>query len=309
MMIPVIDFAKVKNNSSSELNNLRYACEKWGLFYLDNTDIPDSSIATIVNRSKEFFTLNKDIKQLLELNNSKNFTGYVGVGEETTNGKPDLKESLEFAQESVIPENLTFLPFHQLYGTNQWLNESILPGFKADVIAYFQQIETLGNQLMQCFVKSLGIPLENHDDYYHQSLYYRTRFIYYEPMSSLSKEEFRIHPHTDMALFNILFLDKPSLEVQDSQGEWHSVLPRKGTFVIILGELTQMWTKGLYKAGVHRVRNHELNEVRLSIPFFFYPNLLSPVKCFQKDTEANKPDSKPLLAGEMLWNRLNSVHY
>ena len=111
-----------------------------------------------------------------------------------------------------------------------------------------------------------------------------------------------------MALFNILLLDKPGLEVQNSKGEWHQVLPRKGAFVIILGELTQIWTNKLYRAGIHRVRNTEAKETRLSVPFFFYPHLLTPVKSIAAANESMKPNASPLLVGEMLWKRLNVVH-
>ena len=307
-MIPIINLSKIRKGDPGEMVNLHAACSNWGLFYLNNTAISHATIAGIFNRSKQFFELPSDKKQGLGIRNSKNFSGYVQLGEETTNNQPDLKESLEFAQEGVPPEDGNALLFQALYGANQWPDESWIPGFQSDVRAYHRQVEALGHEVMTSLTQSLGIPLENRAAYYHQPLHYRTRLMYYECMKILPADELRIHPHTDMALFNILLLDKPGLEVQNAEGEWHPVAPRQGAFVVILGELTHIWTNELYRAAIHRVRNSEAAEQRLSVPFFFYPNLLAPVKSMAVSAETGAPSSEPVLVGEMLWNRLNAVH-
>ena len=306
-MIPIINFSKVRDGIPEEINNLNSACRNWGLFYVEDSSITASTIKNVFNHSRRFFNLPSEIKQKLALKTSKNFSGYVQFGEETTNGQPDLKESLEFAQEGDFLENGNAYQFLQLYAPNQWLEETLLQGFRADVLDYHKQIERMGNQLMQSLAKSLDIPLD-HESAYQQPLHYRTRLMYYKCLKNLPADELRVHAHTDLALFNILLLDKPGLEIQNAQGEWHQVLPREGAFVVILGELTQIWTNGLYKAGIHRVRNTKAKEIRLSVPFFFYPHLLAPVKSIVTTNESKKSKAESILVGEMLWKRLNIVH-
>jgi len=305
-MLPIIDFSKVQNEEKDEIMKLRSVCSDWGFFYLVNTNISYSTHTNILEKAKQFFDLNIDQKKHLDLSKSKSFSGYIKKGGETTKGKPDLKESFIIVQEGMFSEIHSSLPFYEFDGSNQWPNESWIPNFKRDVTSYIGQMEPVGYQLKQGLVKSLDIPIKEQHAYYHQPLYRRTKFINYERAELVPSNEIRIHAHTDIALFNILLIDKPGLEVQNSQGEWHPVLPIQGAFVVILGELTQLWTNKLYRAGVHRVRNSSLKGQRLSIPFFFYPNLLSPIISNFKAKEKKESPSEPMLIGEMLWRRINT---
>ena len=109
-MIPIIKFSALQAGTG-EVDKLHDACLNWGLFYLEDTPVSPAARASVFERSKQFFDLPSDQKRILDIKHSENFRGYVGPGEETTNGRPDLKESLEFAQESLTLPDTPKAPF------------------------------------------------------------------------------------------------------------------------------------------------------------------------------------------------------
>lgn len=62
------------------------------------------------------------------------------------------------------------------------------------------------------------------------------------------------------------------LEVlEESTNTWHAVAPNPDAYVVNIGDMLSMWTKGIYKSAMHRVINKSGGD-RYSIPFFFDGN-------------------------------------
>jgi len=58
---------------------------------------------------------------------------------------------------------------------------------------------------------------------------------------------------------------------EGEKGVWINADPIEGCVVCNIGEMWEIWTKGLYKSTLHRVIHRGTN-YRVSIPFFFEPN-------------------------------------
>lgn len=59
----------------------------------------------LVTSLPDLFNLSDDAKQEIALANSPHFLGYSSVGAETTGGKADEREQVEFATELTAPYN------------------------------------------------------------------------------------------------------------------------------------------------------------------------------------------------------------
>lgn len=60
-------------------------------------------------------------------------------------------------------------------------------------------------------------------------------------------------------------------EILNSQRKLNSLFLPTGTFVVNVGDPLEAWTRGLYRASIHRVRSSP-NKHRYSAPFFYGPN-------------------------------------
>ena len=72
---------------------------------------------------------------------------------------------------------------------------------------------------------------------------------------------------------------QPSLRVHAKE-EWIDAPCVEDAFVINLGDMLQMWTKGLFVSTPHEVIHSNSDATRISIPFFVYPNIDAIIKPF-----------------------------
>lgn len=105
------------------------------------------------------------------------------------------------------------------------------------------------------------------------------------------------HHTQDYGCVTLLLTDDTpdTLQVQTKDGEWMTIPPMPGAFVVNIGDMMELWTNGLWKSTKHRVihrsiggiSNHWSNDgqssdsddprynapaYRISVPFFFEPN-------------------------------------
>ncbi len=304
-MIPVVSFYDLVVRRGDAVANLRRAGREWGLFYLEDTGIPREVPEQVMTMSNRFFALPEERKRELSLDDRDDFRGYVGLGEELTNGKPDMKESLEFAQDGERPAGASPQSFDRLYGANPWPEESSVPGFQSVLRGYMERIEDIADRMMDALVDSLEVDPAHRDPQWSAPLHYRTRLIHYQKIEGLAAGSLRVNEHTDLALFNLLRINARGLEAKHASGEWAEVPPRPDSWVVILGELCEWWTRGEYSAGVHRVRQVTADAERTSMPFFFYPNLQTTLRSIDGRLA---PETESRRCGEILFRRLEGVH-
>ncbi|XP_028127473.1 gibberellin 2-beta-dioxygenase 8-like isoform X2 [Camellia sinensis] len=94
----------------------------------------------------------------------------------------------------------------------------------------------------------------------------------YPPCPVSSSKVYGMVPHTDSDFLTILCQDHVGGLQVAKDGKWVSVKPNPEALIIIIGDLFQAWSNGVYKSIEHRVvTNHEVE--RFSVGYFFCPTI------------------------------------
>jgi isopenicillin N synthase-like dioxygenase len=90
--------------------------------------------------------------------------------------------------------------------------------------------------------------------------------------------------HTDYGFLTILLQDdQEGLEIQNMKNEWISAPVINDSFVVNIGDMLEIFTKGFYRSTLHRVRNKS-NTNRLSFPFFYDPGFFSVIESIPEES-------------------------
>lgn len=97
------------------------------------------------------------------------------------------------------------------------------------------------------------------------------RLLHYDADNAASMgDEVGIAAHTDFECITLLYQTAPGLELQAVNGRWLDAPASHGRMVVLLGDMLERWTNGVFKASGHRVRRTE--ERRYSIVMFIAAN-------------------------------------
>lgn len=303
--IPVIDLAPALGGSpgaegrAAVARQIHEACVGTGFFLVANHGIAADLVAAQFAWSRRFFDLPLAERLALHMVHSPTRAGYEPVGGQTLDSDtpPDLKES--FYVNNELPDTHPYVQSGvRGYGGNLW---PVLPGFKAQMLAYYAQVEALARDLVQLL--ALSLELEEHAlDRFFGCPMGTLRLIKYPPHPAAAEaNQLGAGAHTDWGGLTLLAQDDiGGLEVQNAAGEWIDAPPVPGTFVINLGDLVQRWTNNIYRSNLHRVLNNRTaGRDRYSIPFFFTPDHEARIECLPSCTDADHPAQfVPCTAGE-----------
>ncbi|XP_052178673.1 gibberellin 2-beta-dioxygenase 8-like isoform X2 [Diospyros lotus] len=91
------------------------------------------------------------------------------------------------------------------------------------------------------------------------------------PPCPISSQVFGLVPHTDSDFLTILYQDQVGGLQVVKDGRWVNIKPNPDSLIIIIGDLFQAWSNGVYKSMEHRVvSNHRVE--RFSIGYFLCPS-------------------------------------
>jgi len=329
--LPILDLSPFMGAStpSSRLEAakaLDEACSTVGFFYLEGHGIDTEEINHLHRLSKQFFSLPTTVKEEIAMSAASPTTGrgYQRLGENVTLQMRDWQEAIDFfadipaaeidmhhfAQEPVNMGREEIAKLEAFTkAPNLWPAEPA--AFRTAAEAYFSKVSAVGEALMQAMALGLGLPQHFFDALTDRS-FWCVRVIGYP---ALHREQLNLScgEHTDYGCWTILAQDETpdALEVQLPDGTWEKVQPRPGAFVVNLGDMLSVWTKGRYVATRHRVRQ-TAGDYRTSIAFFYEPNFdavihpldlsaLNVVSPVTLPTASTEPLARGLAGGKLIY--------
>jgi isopenicillin N synthase-like dioxygenase len=192
--------------------------------------------------------------------------------------------------------------------------ESLLPGWRDAVAAYYRAMERVAGVLMQALARSLGLEEAFFDGAFRGGLS-TLRLLQYPVRTQadldscrdadlwVSSGSARLHvvgaAHTDSGFMTLLAQDAvPGLQARAADGRWLDVPPRENSLVVNFGQVLEAWSGGRLKATEHRVLG--AGQMRYSIPFFYEARADAEISPLPADPGR----FEPFLYGDYLWSRI-----
>lgn len=250
---------------------LRDACHGPGFCYLRGHGVPDSIDAAILTSARQFFALPDGEKRALAIANSPHFRGYTTLGGEITKGVRDRREQLDIgAEEPALPFLRSDPPWRRLRGPNQW--PASLPAMRAIVLDWMRAMDVVGVAVLRALALGLGQPLQHFDSAVLPRGDPHSKISRYAGLDANGGDQ-GVGMHHDSGLVSFVLQDDVGgLQVQIGH-ELVDATPKRGTYVMNLGEMLQAATSGYLRATKHRVVSPPAGEERVSIAYFFHPRL------------------------------------
>jgi isopenicillin N synthase-like dioxygenase len=311
--VPVIDFFPFLQGTpigkARVATAIREACEGIGFFYLAGHGVPQSQIDHIFVAARRFFELPLDERMKVKLTPKQN-RGYQPLGSRMYADKadaPDQNESYKY-QHEYPEDDPDILDGNRVHARNQW--PTGLPGWRDALIAYYDQMERVTDELLRGFALALELPENYFAEFYKKPLT-QINLLHYPPRPiPPGLRQFGLRPHSDTTAFTILAQDTNGGLQVEHDGEWIDVRPVPGTYVINIGDMMSRWTNDRFASTPHRVINRSGKE-RYSVPYFAIPDFDALVSCLPSCVGPGRPAKyPPLSVGEFMqgsnasdWNK------
>lgn len=280
--LPVLDISSFAGAPDSVggrafVDELRAVVHEIGFFYVVGHGVPDRLAADLHAAARRFFDLPDHERLAIENTCSPQFRGYTRFGHEHTNGRVDLRDQIDISRELPArwpgPGEPAWL---RLRGPNLW--PSAVPELRPLATAWMEHLERLGHTLLHAATLALGQPAGLFDEAVTPPELL-LKVIRYLPPSS-GDEPQGVGAHRDTGFLTFVHQDAVGGLQVERDGELIDVPQLPGSFVVNIGEMFQLVTRGYFKATVHRVVSPPADTERISLAFFFNPKLeatLAPV--------------------------------
>src|SRR5262245_27358201 len=297
--LPVVDISGLYEEDACARKDvvagLASAARDYGFFYVVGHRVSSELIDNLITQAKSFFQQPFEKKMQWYIGNSKHHRGYVPEGEEVLHDATfDRKEAFDLGLD-LPDDDIDVQLGTPMLGPNVWPDG---PDFKDVVAKYYNAVFILGRTLFRAFALALQLE-ESYFDHLVRKPPSQLRLIHY-PHDPNAVDSPGIGAHTDYECFTVLLATGPGLEVVNRAGEWVDAPPRAGAFLIVLGDMLEIWTNGTFPATSHRVRRVE--QEHYSFPFFCacdYRTVVEPLPGF---VGPDRPARyRPVLAGAHLF--------
>jgi isopenicillin N synthase-like dioxygenase len=250
---------------------LRDACHGPGFCYLSGHGVPAAVDEAMQRTARAFFALPDPEKRALAIANSPHFRGYTVLGGELTKGKRDWREQLDFGpEEAAVAVKPSDPPWLRLRGPNQW--PASFPALETAAADWMRAMDGVGVAILRALALGLGQPIDHFDSAVLPRGDPHAKISLY-PAQANAHDDQGVGLHHDSGLVSFVLQDDVG-GVQVLIGdELVAATPRRGTYVMNLGEMLQAATSGYLRATKHRVASPPPGNARVSIAYFFHPRL------------------------------------
>ncbi len=267
--LPVLDLDDLDGGPDAARRfreTLRVATHEVGFFHLRHHIEPEV-IDELFDVSRRFFALPEEDKRAIEMTRSPHFRGWTRLDGELTEGNIDHREQIDVGSEAEA-NGISDPVYMRLDGPNQW--PAALPELRTVILSWMERLEALGHRLLSEWAVSLGAPADHFASTFDPASL-MLKVVRYPGSTNTSQG---VGAHNDPGILTLLLIEpgRAGLQVRTDDG-WLDVPPTDDCFVVNIGELMEVATDGYLRATSHRVTAPPAGTERLSIPFFFNPNL------------------------------------
>ena len=294
--IPIIDLSHYFKTGSEEAlekvaDQLRSACENVGFFTIVGHGVTPQIIQQQFSMLKQFHGLSITEKTSIQMDAAHWPVGGVGY-------LPFKNRKLPTRDTGNRNEAFLIKCDHNIkMQDNQWLDEKLLPGFRACSEVYAQAMLCLGKRLLPIFASALNMPANFFDSAFSDPMY-RLRMTHYPSADvAIKKDEFGIAPHVDTSFCTLLIQDQPGLSIYSEQRQtWIDVPLLDDAFIVNTGELLRQWSNDRFLSVKHFVHTNKSGRSRYSIPFFFNANSDYKMHCIASCHSEQNPAKYPAIS-------------
>lgn len=273
--LPVLDldaFARDESAPAAQqfVQDLRQTCHEVGFFYLVGHGVDPQVNEGLMETSRRFLAQPTDQRMEIAMDHSPHFRGYTPHKGEYTNGRPDLRDEIDFGPERPAPETIAE-PWERLIGPNQF--PASVPELQPTVLRWQHEMDRVGRTLLRAVARALGQTPSTLEDWVSPLAEDTIKLVHYPAPHAADDGNQGVGTHRDFGLLTFVLQDDiGGLEVE-RDGALIDVTPLPGAFVVNLGEMLQLLTHGYFKATVHRVISPPVGVDRYSCIYFFNPRL------------------------------------
>ncbi len=304
--IPIIDVSPLRSQHVEDrmtvARALHGACRDIGFFYAEGHGIAPDLVEATFEASRRFFAQPMPAKQALSLKGSPVNYGYGELGSEQLqpDRPPDVNESFNLGLE-LPADHPALRDKTSGYGPNPW---PALPGWRAQMLAYFDACLDLGRLIHRGFCLDLGLPEDFFEDKLDQPMAVLRILHYPASRATAAPRQFGAGEHTDYGNLTLLAVDGVAgLQLRNRQGEWIDAPSVPGAFICNIGDCLMRWTNDTYVSTPHRVIPPE--KERYSIAFFLDPNADADVRTIEGFGASKYP---PIRAGDYIKQRFDETY-
>ena len=297
--IPLIDvsgfLAGTPGAAAVAAQQLRYAFENVGFYYLAGHGVPQALIDTAYAEAARFHALPDETKLAVKVDEHN--IGYMPIAKKpppnaAAQGKKPSQNEAYFLRREKTPDHPDVTSNRRFHAMNKWPDEAAIPGFRAHMLEYIATMEALCRKLVRLYALALDLP-ETFFDQGFAEPHMILRMSRYPAIDASDDTVNSLVAHTDSGFMTLLPPNKvQGLEIKLPDGRWMEAPGIEGAFVVNGGDILHRWTNERFLSTPHRVRNLS-GGLRYAVPFFCDPNHDTMIECLPSCQSSERPAKYP----------------